>query len=385
MSQQWFYGDAELPSNGDASGLTTTGQRYTTDVDCHVVQLRTRGSATAATIGPLYRIYDGETRALLASGSFGVIAPGAWGVITLPTPVPWSAGREIVACRYGDRYVATSGYHSLAITRGHLTTPVGAGIFSEGNDSFPDQPPFNNTSYFIDVRIDDTPDYTPPAVTNPGNKTGIAGTTITPIAMAASGGSGSYTWSATGLPPGLGIRTADGLITGTPTAAGAYSVTVHAADGISEGTASFTITVSTMVTETDTRDVDLVQAGLTYLQADPGLAVHIGRVPDGARPPYVLVYARVDWPDDATGNDLSGLASSPTAWWYCHCVGKGDSAARAVAQRVRRALLNQRPIVAGLDVGLIRMQPGGGPPQRQEDTGSPVVDLVSVYWATANS
>ena len=82
---------------------------------------------------------------------------------------------------------------------------------------------------------------------------------------------------------------------------------------------------------------------------------------------------------------IGTLASSPTAWWYCHCVGKGDSAARAVAQRVRRALLNQRPIVAGLDVGLIRMQPGGGPPQRQEDTGSPVVDLVSVYWATANS
>ena len=35
------------------------------------------------------------------------------------------------------------------------------------------------------------------------------------LQMQATGGSGSYTWSATGLPPGLTIDPTTGLITGT--------------------------------------------------------------------------------------------------------------------------------------------------------------------------
>ena len=49
-----------------------------------------------------------------------------------------------------------------------------------------------------------------------------ASTTIT-----ASGGSGSYTWSATGLPAGLTIVPSTGTITGTPAAAGPATVAVN--------------------------------------------------------------------------------------------------------------------------------------------------------------
>ena len=219
MTKQWFFSDGETPTNGDASGLVTVGQRYVSDIDGHLTRIRIRGSATAATIGPLWRVYESDTHALLASGSFGTIVPGAWNTATLPTPLAISAGREFVVAVYTDRYVATSGYHAAAITRGHLTAPIGAGIFIEGNDSFPSDPPFNDTSYLVDAEVDDTPGYVPPTVTNPGNKAGVVGTAVTPITMAASGGTGSYTWSATGLPPGLAIRSADGLITGTPTRA----------------------------------------------------------------------------------------------------------------------------------------------------------------------
>src|ERR1700719_2421887 len=48
--------------------------------------------------------------------------------------------------------------------------------------------------------------------------------------LSASGGSGAYTWSASGLPPGLILNTRSGSINGTPTQGGTYSVTVTVQD-----------------------------------------------------------------------------------------------------------------------------------------------------------
>ncbi|MFI9384326.1 protease pro-enzyme activation domain-containing protein [Kutzneria sp. NPDC052558] len=82
-------------------------------------------------------------------------------------------------------------------------------------------------------------------VTNPGNQWAFKGyplfQTIQISATASDGG--ALTFSATGLPPGLKIS-ASGAITGTPSAAGTYSVTVTAseANGTS-GTTTFTFTV----------------------------------------------------------------------------------------------------------------------------------------------
>lgn len=136
---------------------------------------------------------------------------------------------------------------------------------------------------------------------------------------------------------------------------------------------------------TDGLDTALVEAGLDLLRADTALVVHHTVVPPNTRPPYVVVYARVDWPIEASGNSLDGLATSPTVRWYCHCVGETGEAAIALGERVRAQLLNQRFAVAGLDVGLIRQEAGGGQPQRNEATGSPRVDQVVVYRAGAVS
>jgi hypothetical protein len=81
------------------------------------------------------------------------------------------------------------------------------------------------------------------SVTNPGNRTGTVGT-ATSLTLTASGGTGSYTWSATGLPPGLSLNTSTGVISGTPTAAGTYTVTATATSGGQSGSTTFTWTIN---------------------------------------------------------------------------------------------------------------------------------------------
>ncbi len=82
-------------------------------------------------------------------------------------------------------------------------------------------------------------------VNNPGNKSGTVGTAISSFTVTASGGTAPYTWSATGLPPGISIGSSTGTVSGTPTTAGTYNVTVTAKDSANvTGSTSFTFTIN---------------------------------------------------------------------------------------------------------------------------------------------
>jgi hypothetical protein len=83
-------------------------------------------------------------------------------------------------------------------------------------------------------------------VTNPGSQSGQVGTAIAGVQVQASDSAAgqTLTYSATGLPPGLSISPS-GLITGTPTTAGSYTVSVTATDSTgAAGSASFAWSVS---------------------------------------------------------------------------------------------------------------------------------------------
>jgi subtilase family serine protease len=83
-------------------------------------------------------------------------------------------------------------------------------------------------------------------VQNPGNQSSTTDTAITPVTASASSSTGAtVTYSASNLPSGLTINTSSGTISGTPIAAGTYTVTVRAVDTHWRvGTASFTWVVS---------------------------------------------------------------------------------------------------------------------------------------------
>jgi hypothetical protein len=78
--------------------------------------------------------------------------------------------------------------------------------------------------------------------------TATQGVAITPVTMTASGGAGGpYTFTATGLPPGVSISSS-GSISGTPTASGTYNYTVTVTDSAgNHGTASCSVTVAAPV------------------------------------------------------------------------------------------------------------------------------------------
>ncbi|MFI5851788.1 Ig domain-containing protein [Micromonospora chalcea] len=78
-------------------------------------------------------------------------------------------------------------------------------------------------------------------VTNPGTQSMLKLDTVA-LQMQATGGSGSYTWSAAGLPPGLAINSSTGRISGTLSTIGTYNVTVTA-DGGGQGSTTFTWSV----------------------------------------------------------------------------------------------------------------------------------------------
>lgn len=137
---------------------------------------------------------------------------------------------------------------------------------------------------------------------------------------------------------------------------------------------------------TDGLDQALANAGLALLTADVSLVVFDGTVPNPTpSPPYCVVYTTVNRPSEDLDNSGDGRSRVWSAAWIVHAVGGNAAAARAVAQRVRTALLDVTPVIAGLSCGRIRMDPDSPPPEKDETTGAVVMDAVSTYRLKATS
>jgi len=131
-------------------------------------------------------------------------------------------------------------------------------------------------------------------------------------------------------------------------------------------------------------ECDAFLALLGTAAGSPALQVLDGAVPAGTTTPYALVYFYIETPNGQIAPDAVPLTFDSDvidAFAFIHCVGadpQGARAARAVAGRVRAAILNQTLTVAGRSCFPIRWD-SGQPPQRNELTGVVEFDQVDVY------
>jgi hypothetical protein len=132
----------------------------------------------------------------------------------------------------------------------------------------------------------------------------------------------------------------------------------------------------------DELDEAHAQVAIALITADaPPWPLYVGSVPDGAVPPYALVYPTVTWPDGTPAQALDGRSRTCVTRWYVHAAGATDQSARSVAGRIRQLLLNVRPVIAGRSCGLID-QEASAPPVRDETTGVLVLDIAAIYRLT---
>lgn len=126
------------------------------------------------------------------------------------------------------------------------------------------------------------------------------------------------------------------------------------------------------------------RTGIDLLVADATLQVFDDEVVPAGTVRYVRVYTHIERPFDHQGNRLTGTSDTIVTRWYVQCVGENDTSARALGMRVRAAMLDVRPIIAGRDCGKIR-QEATQPPRRDESTGALVIALMQVYRLTTTA
>ena len=100
------------------------------------------------------------------------------------------------------------------------------------------------------------------------------------------------------------------------------------------------------------------------------MAVHNGRVPNGAVPPYVLAYFTTTRPD---GTSFTNEQDEAVTRVILHCVAgqalDGDATAvTAVADRVELAVLGVTPAITGRSCWPIRDEGDAPPPEVDEST-----------------
>jgi len=160
-------------------------------------------------------------------------------VLSITTPAALPNG--ISGTAYSTLFTATGGLGG-PYTWSLFSGAPPAGIALSSNGTLSGNPSVAGTSGFT-VQVNDGSSpavtltvslavFTQLSITTLSLPNATLGQAYSPVTLNARGGSGTFAWSASGLPSGLSLSSA-GVLSGTPTAAGSSTITVTATDSVS--------------------------------------------------------------------------------------------------------------------------------------------------------
>jgi hypothetical protein len=188
-----------------------------------------------------------------SGGYVTTIALDAIDLVTPPVTVHNPALSNAQAgVAYSENFTASNGTAPYTFAKSSGTLPPGMTLSSTGTLS--GTPTAVGTYTFAVTATDATSTTSSPSsatltVTPPSLSLspttlsdGTYGSTYTTVTFTASGGTAPYTYTALGLPPGITINATNGQLSGKPTAAGTYSVSVTATDNTTGTGSPYSVT-----------------------------------------------------------------------------------------------------------------------------------------------
>ncbi|MBC8010405.1 MAG: lamin tail domain-containing protein, partial [Burkholderiales bacterium] len=175
------------------------------------------------------------TGSINMSGTQGKVAlRNTTAAFTGSNPAGQSGLQDLVGFGLANAYEGSAAAPSPSATTALFRAAGGATDTGDNAaDFFPATPAPRNTTTGLPAA---------PVISSATTASGVVGQSFT-YQIAASNTPTSFT--ATGLPAGLAVNTSTGLVTGTPTAAGASSVTISATNTTGTGSATLALTITT--------------------------------------------------------------------------------------------------------------------------------------------
>ncbi|WP_375399633.1 putative Ig domain-containing protein [uncultured Amnibacterium sp.] len=216
---------------------------------------------------------------------------------------------------------------------------------------------------------------TPPSITSPAPSGTIAGATGFSHTNTATS-VGPTTWSISGgsLPPGLALDPSTGIISGSPTTAGAYNYAVTVTNAVGSDSASYSQTVTaTAPTITSPAPTASITAGAPFAHTvtSRGTGTRTYSVSSGALPTGLVL-------DPATGI-ISGTPTTAGTFTYAVTATSTAGSDSATYTQVVSAtpVVSNPPVASGGPSPISTPLPSAAPPSSAPGPGRPVISHPS--------